>query len=422
MIPTISPEELLAPRNGLALLASFCLGGLTGLVRQWNERGRTVAGVRTFALWSAFGFVAMQLERAGVPWMLLGGLVAITVLLAAEALRPADDKTAGLTTTTAALLTYLGGAMLGAGLSRYAVGLAILVAVIVGLRNLTAAWSGRLTETDVRAGLQFAFLSGVILPLVPDEKLGGVFNPYDTWRMVVLVAGVNFAGYAAMRLLGERAGAALTGVVGGLASSTAVTLAFSRRSRERPENGAAHAQAVLLACAVMVPRVLIILVALDPALGAALLLPAAAVLVATLLTPLRLYFASPDRVEVGAPPMGNPLNLGQSVKFALLYAIIVFLLDASRGATGAAGLYTVSFLSGLTDMDAISLSLAGRTGAGELTPGIAAAAIILAMAANTLVKLGLALALGAGRFRRIVAAGLVPPLLIAAGWALAVAT
>lgn len=411
MIEPMTHELMLAPNNGLALLAAGCVGGLIGLVRQWNSGEHPVAGVRTFALWSTFGFVATQLERIGFPWAFLAGLAAVCGLIAAHSFRNDKAGAFGLTTMTAGALTYLCGALLACGLTRYALGLAIIVAAIIGMRHLTDAWSGRLTETDVRAGLQFAFLSGIILPLVPDEKMWGVVNPYDTWRMVILVAGVNLTGYAAMRLLGERAGAAASGIVGGLASSTAVTLAFSRRSREEPAHSAAYAQAVLLACSVMVTRVVAILFALNPELGGALLIPGAIVLAATLATPAWLWFGRHDVAVGGVPAITNPLNLGQSVKFALLYAAIVFVLDATRGVSDASGLYTVSFLSGLTDMDAIGLSLARRSGAGELAVTTAAAAIIIAMGANTLVKLGLSLLLGGSPFRKFMAVGLGLPLL-----------
>lgn len=421
MLTPISPEILLTPRNGWSLLAAASLGGLVGLVRQWNQRDRSeaspgfraVAGARTFALWSTFGFVAAQLERAGVPWMLLAGMAAVAALLTASTFRHTDDPGgAGLTTTTSGMLTYVTGALLGADLTRYAVWLAIILAGIIGVRRLTAEWSGRLNETDVRAGLQFAFLTGVILPLVPDEKLWGVFNPYDTWRMVMLVAGVNLTGYATMRFLGQRAGTALTGLVGGIGSSTAVTLAFARHSRENPAQGAIYAQGVLLACTVMVPRLLFILSAINPELAAALLPCGALVCLATAVVPAWIWLRERTRAEDEVPAVGNPLRLAQSAKFALLYAVVVFLLDASRDFAGASGLYALSFISGLPDMDAITLSLAGRTSAGELSANMAAMAVLVAIAANTLVKLSLAFALGSGRFRSFVAAGLALPLLV----------
>ncbi len=420
MLDPITPEMLLSPKNGWALLAAASLGGLVGLVRQWNERdrpglapgSRAVAGARTFALWSTFGFVAAQLERTGLEWMLLAGLATLTALLTAAAFRRPDESGAGLTTMTSGVLTYVAGALLGAGLTRYAVWLAIILAGIIGVRRLTSEWSGRLNETDVRAGLQFAFLTGIILPLVPDEKLWGVFNPYDTWRMVMLVAGVNLTGYATMRFLGERAGTALTGLVGGVGSSTAVTLAFARRSRERPERGATYAQGVLLACAVMVPRLLFILAAINPDLARALLPGGALVFLATAAVPAWLWLRERDEPVGEVPPVGNPLRLMQSAKFALLYALVVFLLGFSRDYAGGSGIYALSFVSGLPDMDAITLSLANRTSEGELAANTAALAVLVAIAANTLVKLALALALGAGRFRRLMTAGLALPLLV----------
>ena len=401
--PPMTHEMLLSPANALALLAAVSLGGSVGLVRQWDEHEKAVAGLRTFALWSMIGFVAAQLERTALAGAFLTGFVALTALLAAFSFRPETRDGFGLTTMSAALATYLCGVLLGLGLTRYAVVLAVLVAGIIGIRTLTAAWSAKLNETDVRAGLMFAFLTGVILPLVPDETLWGVFNPYHTWLMVLVISGVNLTGYIAIRLLGDRAGAAITGLFGGLASSTAVTISFARRSHEQPEHGTACAQAVLLASAVMVPRVMVMLAMIAPEFAIAMIPAALGIGAVSLAGPLWLHFRRENAVEEQVPEVSNPLGMMQALRFGAFYAFINFLLAHYSGRAGTTGLYSLGFVAGLNDMGAISLSAANRVVTGQLVISTAAAVVLVAMFSNTLVKLLLAVATGGGRFRSDVA-------------------
>ncbi|MDR2862349.1 MAG: DUF4010 domain-containing protein [Puniceicoccales bacterium] len=394
----------MTPQVGWLLLAAACAGGFVGLVKQWKEGTSAVAGVRTFSLWAVLGFVAAQLDQASFPGLMLTAFVLLGsgVVLFSFTKKPDGDAHFGLTTLVSAPLMFLVGALIATGRRDYGIVLCVLVAGILGLRDVTHRWSTLLTEVDIRATLQFTFFTGVILPLVPDKVVLGLFNPYDTWRMVLLISGVNLLGYAAMRLLGAKAGLPITGIVGGLASSTAVTLAFSRKSREEPGHDAACAQAILLANQSMFARVWVVILALCPAFAWQLFPAFLLVTLTGLAVPAWLMRHASVRSETEVPVVKNPLRLGVAVKFGLLYAILVFIL-AHFGHAAAPGTFIgISFLSGLLTMDAITVSLANNIpdAAASSTLLLPMGAVLAAMAANTMMKMGIALYLGNAAVRR----------------------
>ena len=280
---------------------------------------------------------------------------------------------------------------------------AALTMVLLGIKQPLHAWTRAFTPADIRGTLQFVAITGVVLPLVPNRTMGPfeAFNPYATWMMVVLISGLGFSGYIAMRLFGTRAGILVTSLFGGLASSTASTLAFSRRSREDPVLSREYALAVVIACTVMLPRVLIIVALLSPTLA----LRIAPAFVAMIL-PSVVYGAwqrwverFDDKNAVNTPAMSNPLGLVTAIKFALLYALIAFCVKAATQLNWQEGIIPLSFVSGLTDMDAISLSMANNLRAGTLTVELAARAAIMAAVANSLLKAVLAASLGSRPLR-----------------------
>lgn len=431
MLPPITQEELLSPQNGWMLLVTVCIGGLVGLVRQWRGGNNTTAGMRTFGLWAVLGFIAVQMERLGFAHFVLATLFVLGLSTTAYLLRGGKERkretesyhaTFGLTTAASALMVFCAGALMGLGLEKYAVMLAIVLAVTLGSRAWTDKWSSSLTGTDIRAGLQFACLTGVLLPLVPNQTLWGVFNPYATWLMVVVITGVNFVGYIAMRWLGARAGAALTGFIGGLASSTAVTLALSRRSAEEPENGGAFATAILLAQVSMALRLVVLTLLLNLAFALSTLWMWAVLLGACVAVCGLIALRHRTRAEGSVPAVKNPLDLGTAVKFALLYAVVVFLVEKSGNGLGT-GFVAVSFFSGIPDTAALVMSMANQASAtaeaGTLGFGLAALGIMLGVLSNTLVKLAIALVVGRGEFRLLAAGGLGVSALVNCGLAVA---
>jgi uncharacterized membrane protein (DUF4010 family) len=237
----------------------------------------------------------------------------------------------------------------------------------------------------------------VILPLVPNRNLGpfGAFNPFSLWQMVVLISGLGFVGYIAIRIFGARAGILLTSLLGGLASSTASTLAFSRRSKTEPNLSSHYALAVVVACTVMLPRVLILIGVVNRQLAYSLTAPLG--LMALPGVAFSIWGGVHERLrQSGAgndiPHLRNPLSLSAALKFSGLYALISFLVKAAKPMGWTHGLLPLSFVSGLTDVDAISLSLAH--GLEGTSPQVASHAVVLAVVSNTLVKTAIAIAVG----------------------------
>lgn len=395
-----------------ALLVSASLGALLGLERQWSgqrnhPKAETVAGARTFALWGVLGTLCAWIDRGHQPGIFLAGFVGMVLLVSLFLFRRAvRDRDIGLTTGAVSLATYLLGGLVSYGEVKTAVVVAVSLVVLLASKDWLHRMSRKFTSTDVYQALQFAAVTGIVLPLVPDRPYGpyGAFNPFNIWLMVVLVSGLGFAGYVAVRIFGENRGLAMTGLLGGLASSTATTLAMSRESSERPALGQVCALAVILACTVMLGRVAVLVGAVSPAL-----LGAAAPWLALMAVPALVFaawswrhFRGEETAAGTANPAEahNPLNLRVAIQFAILYALIVLLVKWAQDVFGGAGLYAASFLSGLTDLDAISLSLAQLQKTGHVPAGEGARALVIAAMANALLKAGMAVTLGSASMRR----------------------
>jgi uncharacterized membrane protein (DUF4010 family) len=296
----------------------------------------------------------------------------------------------GFTTGAAGMVTFLIGGLVFWGMERVALVLAVSVIILLVMKPALHRFTRGITMEDVRSALKFAAVTGVILPLVPDEAMGpyGAFNPHTIWMMVVLVSGVAFVGYLAVRVLGQRNGIALAGVLGGLASSTATTLAMSRQSRDRPSQSRDCALAVLLACTVMVWRVAILVGAVSTTMLSAIWPSLLAVSLPGLLWCLwRILHGGSGAADTGdLSHYGNPLRLRVAFQFAALYAVIILAVKATIASLGNSGLLVLSSLSGLIDLDAITLSLSQMTLSGSLAPVTAIRGILLAILANTIVK------------------------------------
>jgi uncharacterized membrane protein (DUF4010 family) len=407
-----------------SIVVSACLGALVGLIRQWSDQKDApdgavdFGGVRTYTFLAILGctgaFLGDQTAVAVLPVLLAAVALHLTVL---HFRGPAGGHP-GSTTFAASLLTCLLGALVWWGQTQAAILIAATTAVLIGLKQPIHAWTRTFTVDDIRATLQFIAITGVVLPLVPNRSYGPfeAFNPNATWLMVVLISGLGFVGYILMRLLGAQAGIAITGLVGGLASSTATTLTFSRRSRDDPDLSSTYALAVVVACTVMLPRVLVLVGLINRDLARALIPAFALMAVPGVGFALwMLLFRRPGQNRVDTPHLHNPLSLGVAVKFAVIYAVVAFAVKAATGLGLRAGLLPLSFLSGLTDVDAISLLMANSRNDASVAAPLAMQSVILAAVANTVLKGGFALALGSPALRRPVAAVLGLTILAGAG-------
>jgi len=301
----------------------------------------------------------------------------------------------GITTLIAALLTFGFGALAGAGDPAAASAFAVLAALLLSSKPLLHRWLEVLEWTELRAGLQLLLISVVMLPVLPDRGYGPwqALNPYQIWWMVVLVAAISFAGYCAIRIGGARKGAVFTGLFGGLVSSTALTLHFSRLARSDAAFAPVLATGVLIACGTMFLRMLLVASLLNIQLFR-WLLPPAALMAALIYVPALIYWVRTARQPTPmAAGLKNPLELRSALLFGLFLALIMLLGKALRLGFGDAGIFALAAASGVADVDAITLSLAGMSRDG-LAPKIACAGIVIAAVINSLIKGAMALSLG----------------------------
>jgi uncharacterized membrane protein (DUF4010 family) len=403
------------------LAVALLVGLVVGVERGWHEReladGGRVAGLRTFALVGLLGGVLGAAGAALSPWPLAAGLLGLAIVVAV-AYRGAATASGNLSITSAvaALLTYALGALAAQGSPILAVAGATVTALLLNLKPTLHRWLQLIQYRELSAALQLLVLSVVIAPLLPNAGYGpyAALNPFLLWWAVVLVAGLSFAGHVAIRLSGARRGLLLTGLLGGLASSTAATLALARQARADPRLSDAAAAGALGACGVMFLRIGAVLLALAPSLarhmGVALLAPAVALLALSAIGP-RHKTADADRALESVAPF----DLSSAFGFALLLGAMSVLSKAANAWAGPAALYGLAALSGLADVDAILISVARLNGAAELTLGTATIAIGAAAAANMLAKAVMAGLIGGRQMGSRVAIGFAIALALGAG-------
>ncbi len=408
------------------IVVSAGLGALIGLIRQWGEqtddKPGDFAGVRTHTFWALLGCLGAFASEAHVPFAFLVVLVLVAAHLLAQAVAQHDDASPGSTSFAGALLTMFCGALVFWEETKSAVVVAATTMVLLGMKQPLHNWTRSITASDIRGTLQFVAISGVILPLVPNRAFGpyDAFNPFSTWLMVVLISGLAFAGYLAIRIVGPRAGILLTGLLGGLASSTASTLAFSRHSREEPAMSEHYALAVVAACTVMLPRVLIATSLVNRSFALSLVVPFTLMAAPGIGYAAWVWLRRPPKHHRGdTPPLGNPLSLSTAIKFAALYSLIAFAVKAIRAEGWTEGLLPLSFVSGLTDMDAISLSVARDHGTAEKVSSLGTQAVVLAAVSNTLLKAGMSLVLGSPGLKVRIGIVLGATAAVGVGWMVA---
>jgi len=409
----------------LRFAAALGLGVLLGLERERAKTGASFAGVRTFGLLALSGGVAAFLDSVlGQPWLAVALFVAIAGLVIVSYAVSAQRGELGVTTEISALLSFLLGFLCVRGHVLAAAGLAVASGGVLALKEWLHRLAGRIESADVEATLKFAIVSIIILPLVPNQDFGppplDVINPYKIWLMVVLISGLNFASYLLVKMVGTEHGIGLTGLLGGLVSSTAVTLGFAQRSRQEPQQASALALGILVAWTVMFFRVVVLVAAVNRGLTSQLGLVMAAFGIPSLGICFLLWRRQRTTGTATVSAGENPFELGEAIRFGLLFGAITFVAKAAQVYLGDAGLYLAGAIAGLTDVDAIALSMAQLALGDPTNAEAAASTIVIAVASNTLVKSGMAGFLGAPTLRRIIvpAAGAILAAGAAAAWLL----
>jgi len=410
-------------RFGVALVIGLLIGLQREYAFQKDEhppRVELLAGARTFPLISLLGAaVALLADLAQAPVLLAAVLLGVAILLGVAHYQRAQDAKIGLTTEVAAVIALVVGMLCTWGQLEIAAALGVGTALLLALKLETTSLAQTIDREDVFATLKFAVITGVILPVLPREGFGpppfDVLIPYNVWLVVVLISGISFLGYVLVQLVGTRRGVGLTGLLGGLASSTAVTLSLAQRSRDAPSLARAFSMGVVLAWTVMFLRVLVEVAAVNPALLWVVGGPILAMMTAGSLYAGYLYTAEEPAMEEKTPTLQNPFRLAPAITFGVLYAVILVATSAAQGAFGSTGIYATSLLSGLADVDAITLSMARLSGpSGDVDLRTAARAIVLGAAANTLLKGGIVVATGTRQIRTPILGGMAAILVTAA--------
>jgi len=408
-----------APRDGLEAATRLGIAALLGLAvgieRQWSGHasGPTArfAGLRTFLILGIGGGLAGILSAVDRPIesaVLLGGAVALVIAAFVVTMRRPEAEVDG--TTEAAALVVLGLALVaGMGQLALASGAVAVVVLVLGEKQRLHGMVAKVGAAELQAAARFAVMALVILPVLPTTPLpfGGDISPRSLWMLVLLFSAINFAGYLARQAVGANRGYGITGVLGGLISSTLITLQFSRKSREEPQHAAALAFGTVAACTVLPVRIIGVLMVLSATVAQAAL--------PFLIPPIMvggviLLLAFRRRHEGGATAGDaaverSPLHVVASIRMALLFWVALVALGYVQARFGTTGVYTSAVLLGLTDMDALTVAMA-RLGNGGDMSAIAATGVAVGVLSNTAFKLTLGLVLGSPGYRRWLLVGL----------------
>jgi uncharacterized membrane protein (DUF4010 family) len=400
------PAELASlPRYVVAL----AIGLLMGLERERNPAAK--AGLRTFALTALFGVLTAHLATEfGERWLIAVGLLLVGGMMIAAYLRSPQlpDSDPGTTTVAALMLCYGLGVLVWHDEIQLAVMLGIAATMLLYFKPELRGLSQHMSRRDLLSVLQFAVLALIILPLLPNQNYGpyGALNPHHIWWMVVLIAGVGLAGYAALRLVGQHRGAVMLGLLGGLVSSTATTLAFSRHARASSAMLPVAVIVIVLANLVVLVRLGVLAAVLAPGVLPVLLPVLLGGLVAGGVAAAYGVHRLQPQDELPALAMGNPTELRTALGFGLLYALVLLAAAWLSDWLGTRGLYAVALVSGLTDVDAITLSSLRLHNLDKLSVAVAVNVIVLGVLANLVFKSVLTFTIGGWRMARHAVAGM----------------
>lgn len=382
------------------IMITLVIGLMIGLQREiyYQHEGRSgFAGVRTFALIALLGYLSAWMQSL-VPFFLHISLLLFgLVVLIAYIYKTLKTAYHGSTTEIAAFVTYVLGMMIYLSLTSYAVLIAVIMLFLLEIKSSLQKVEKEISQPDISAATLFLVMTFVVLPLLPDKTIGPfeVFNPYKTWLMVVLIAGISFVGYIAIKILGNKRGVYLTGIFGGLVSSTAVTITLSKLYALQQAHLKNFAGGMAIASTIMYIRVLMETAVFNPLLAKSLALPYLSAALTGFAFVIYLYTNESVHTAEHVAVKNNPLALSEALKLGLLFGIIFGSIGIFEANFGDTGVYVISFLSGLTDVDAITLSLS-QLAEVKISQRTAMYGIMIATAVNSLVKLGIVFVL-AGR-------------------------
>lgn len=377
------------------LMVSLGLGMLIGLQRERSDSA--IGGIRTFPLITLLGTICGLLARDYGGWIVVAGFLSLSLLLFIPNLpRVKNGAASGMTTEVAVLLLYALGAYLVVGPILLVVAVGGIVALLLHWKQALHRFANTMGDEDMHAIMRFVLISMVILPILPNQSFGpyAVLNPFEIWLMVVLIVGLGLGGYVAYKIFGARGGVLLSGILGGLISSTATSVSSARSVRDGGQSPALASLVIMIASTIAMVRVLVEVGAVAPTRLASLAGPLSTMLGAMVVITLVAWFLTRREQTAKLPEQHNPAELRPAFVFALIYAFIKLAVAAANDHLGHSGLYIVGVVSGLADMDAITLSTARLVDSQKLDPATGWRVILIASMSNLAFKGGIVAALG----------------------------
>jgi len=383
-----------------ALLITLAIGFIIGMqrtMRYYYESGafssQIPAGSRTFALIALSGYLTALIAQKFPLIATMSGAGVVVLILLSYLFKVLQFHKHGMTTQVAALITFILGTMVEIRMQEEAIFIAVAVTIILEIKPYLQRIETQIDPTEIRATLLLLAMTFLVLPVLPDRMMGpyALINPYKTWLMAVIIAAISYIGYIAIRILGNRRGVMLTGLFGGLISSTAVSITLSKLATLKANILNNLAAGIAIASTIMYLRVLLEASLISPEVAKSLALP---YLLATLSGLLFVYLLYRDTdnasIDITKSILGkNPLQLSEAIKFALLFGLIYGVITVVKSHYGTMGVYAVAALSGLGDVDAITLSLSELAKESRLPLHAAAYGIVIASVSNSLVKLAI---------------------------------
>ncbi|MCB9291327.1 MAG: MgtC/SapB family protein [Lewinellaceae bacterium] len=398
------------------------IGLLLGLEREYSKQEkeeRLFAGVRTFPIVALIGYIALFLSDQYSPFIFVAAFVGVMgiIALAYATSRKAD---AGTTTEFSLMASFILGSLVFTKNYHLAVTIAVLITTLLSLKIKLHEAVHKLSRRDIFSILYFVVISALVLPLLPDKGMGpyGIFNLYKTWLIVVIFVTLNFLAYFLSKFLSRRHSVLLTGILGGFASSTATAWYFSRQAGKQESGGVIQAAAIILASSIMFPRLLIWLALLNMQMFRALWLPVLVFGAAGLAVGYYLSTREGQGPQEGeGPEISNPINFKEALVFALIYVAIQFVVGYAEEQFGDKGVYFAAAISGLTDVDAITISMANY-GKQSIDLSVAGLSVVIGAFSNTSVKYAFCLVFGNNRLRKYASYAFVPLFVMGVGYVL----
>ena len=408
-------QEAITAFEGLFI--ALGIGLLLGLEREHSKQHkeeRLFAGIRTFPIVAILGYLAAYLSPRFSPLFLPAAFIGIIAIIALAYLRTPKSGI-GTTTEFSLMMAFALGALTFAEKYYLAVSIAVAVTALLSLK-IKLHWAARqLSQNDIYSIIYFVLITALVLPLLPDKDFGpyGLFNLYKTWLIVSIFVTLNFLAYFLSKFLSQKQSVIITGVLGGFASSTATAWFFSRQSGKSESGGTSQAAAIILASSIMFPRLLIWLLLLNQELLSTLWIPIS--ILGLVGASIGIYLSRKKETTTEKREISNPINFREALTFGAVYLAIQFLVGYAEENFGNQGIMLAAAISGLTDVDAITVSMA-HYGEQSISLSIAAVSIVIAAIANTLVKYGFCLVFGNRRLKKFTSLAFLPLFVLGLGY------